>query len=121
VGLLVLRVVIGAVLADRGWATLSGPPVAQANAAVLLAQLAAGVALVLGLLTPLAAVIVATLELYRFLQPQPDPWIHILVTAISAALALLGPGARALDAWLFGWERIKIPDRRSRPDESTDQ
>jgi hypothetical protein len=31
-----------------------------------------------------------------------------LSAAIGAGLALVGPGAWSLDAWLFGWKRIDI-------------
>jgi hypothetical protein len=27
---------------------------------------------------------------------------------MGAALALVGPGALSMDAWLFGWKRIDI-------------
>ncbi|MDQ1472597.1 MAG: putative oxidoreductase [Bryobacterales bacterium] len=40
-----------------------------------------------------------------------DPWIHILLDALGASLAMLGPGAWSVDARLFGRKRIQIPQR----------
>jgi len=35
-----------------------------------------------------------------------DPWNCIFLGALGAALALVGPGAWSVDAYLFGWKRI---------------
>jgi len=71
----------------------------------------AAVLLLVGLWTPLAGTLMALSELcLAFLQP-PDPWIHILLGALGAALAMLGPGAWSVDARLFGRKRIQIPQR----------
>jgi hypothetical protein len=48
-----------------------------------------------------------------------DPWPHILLATLAGALALLGPGAWSIDARRFGWKRIVIRDRQTRPDTST--
>jgi hypothetical protein len=36
----------------------------------------------------------------------------VLLVALGAALAMIGPGAWSLDARLYGWRRIEIPKRR---------
>jgi uncharacterized membrane protein YphA (DoxX/SURF4 family) len=38
---------------------------------------------------------------------------HILLATLGTAVALLGPGAWSVDARLFGWKRINIPNRKS--------
>jgi putative oxidoreductase len=42
-----------------------------------------------------------------FLQHE-DPRPGILLAAIGAALALVGPGSLSIDARLFGWKRIDL-------------
>jgi putative oxidoreductase len=50
-------------------------------------------------------------EIYLAFAHSPDPWMHILLGILSAALAMLGPGAWSVDARLFGRKRIEIPQR----------
>jgi putative oxidoreductase len=67
--------------------------------------------LLLGLWTPFAGVLMAVAELWLALSGPADPWIHILLAGLAAALAMLGPGAWSVDARLFGRKRIHIPQR----------
>ena len=76
--------------------------------------------LVAGLWTPVVGTLTATLELATAFWHPSDVWIHGLVASLGVALALLGPGAWSVDAWLFGWRRIEIPERRSTRDRSSD-
>jgi uncharacterized membrane protein YphA (DoxX/SURF4 family) len=75
--------------------------------------LAAGAAalLLVGFLTPVAGVSMAVVELCLVLSHTTDPSMHILLGAVGAALAMLGPGAWSVDALLFGRKRIRIPQR----------
>jgi putative oxidoreductase len=112
VGLLILRLVAAiATLADGVKALQSGPPIGTAILCVLAA--AAGILLLAGLWTPVAGALVAIVELWIAFSRYGDPWMHILLAALGAALALIGPGAWSVDARLFGWKRIDIPDRKS--------
>jgi len=45
--------------------------------------------------------------LLAFSDPANQPF-YILLGALAAALALLGPGAFSVDARLFGWRRVEI-------------
>ena len=83
------------------------PPVAT------LQLVAAGAAalLLVGLWTPVAGVLTAVAELVLAFSHPADPWTHILLAALGASLAMLGPGAWSLDARLFGRKRIQIPQR----------
>ena len=52
-----------------------------------------------------------SLEVCHLVLLGGDPWIHILLLTLGISLALLGPGAWSVDARLFGWRRIEIPNR----------
>jgi len=114
-GLLVMRLVTGAALAVRAIAQISDQP-PSAAAELLIMETLAGAFMVFGFWTPIASGLVAVLELGRLVASHQDPWVHILLATLAAGLALLGPGAWSIDARLFGWKRIDIPDRRNRPD-----
>jgi hypothetical protein len=73
--------------------------------------IATGMLLVAGLWTPISGSLVAVLALWNLVSQSGDPWANILLGAIGAALALLGPGAWSADARLFGWKRIDVRDR----------
>ena len=74
----------------------------------------AGILLLAGLWIPIVGTVVTLLELWSVFSQAGDPWIHILLGTLGAALALLGPGGWSVDAYLFGWKRIDPPDRRVR-------
>jgi uncharacterized membrane protein YphA (DoxX/SURF4 family) len=73
----------------------------------------AGILLVAGLWTPIAGTVVVLIELLKILLHLGDPWIYVLLGTLGAALALLGPGGWSVDARLFGWKRVELPDRKS--------
>jgi putative oxidoreductase len=111
-----MRLVAGFTLVDHGITGLPGePPLGRAIVSVL--ATAAGVLLLAGLWTPLAGALAAGVELWcafsqRFSQTG-DPLTHILLATLGAAVALIGPGAWSVDARLFGWKRIEIPNPKS--------
>jgi uncharacterized membrane protein YphA (DoxX/SURF4 family) len=112
VGLLLMRIVAGAALIAQGinifWGEL------QIEAFILnLAATGSGLLLLVGLWTPFAGAIVAFIELWQALSQPVDPWTHILLGTVGAALAFIGPGAWSVDASLFGWKRIDIPTPKS--------
>jgi putative oxidoreductase len=111
VGLLILRLVAGAVLAIAGVQTIHSGP---SNEIVILYGIAAfvGLLLLIGLWTPVAGSVVAVVELCIAWSRSGDPWTHVLLATLGAALALTGPGAWSVDGRLFGWKRIEIPDRK---------
>jgi putative oxidoreductase len=88
---------------------LAAPPPALINLQLIAAG--AGALLLLGLWTPVAGVLMAVAELCLTFSHPVDPWRHILLGALGAALAMLGPGAWSVDARLFGRKRIQIPQR----------
>jgi putative oxidoreductase len=64
--------------------------------------------LLVGLWTPIAGVLMAVVELCFVLSHFNDPWMHVRLGALGAALAMIGPGAWSVDAHLFGRKRIEI-------------
>jgi uncharacterized membrane protein YphA (DoxX/SURF4 family) len=73
---------------------------------------AAGILLLVGLWTPIAGSLLAILALGSASLHPADPWTYILLGTLGAALALLGPGGWSVDAYLFGWKRVELPDQR---------
>jgi len=106
-----MRLVAGITLVDHGFIGLRGePPLGRAIVSVL--ATAAGMLLLAGLWTPIAGALAAGVELScAFAQPG-DPLAHILLVTLGTAVALVGPGAWSVDARIFGWKRINIPNRR---------
>jgi putative oxidoreductase len=111
-GLLLMRLTAGislivpsvAALLD---APLIGPGLLQAFSACL------GILLLAGLWTPIAGTLVAADALWNFFV-SGHPWRWLTLATLGAALALIGPGAWSVDAFLFGWKRIEIRDRDGR-------
>lgn len=103
-GLLMLRMAAGLQLLCESQCA-GAPPWWQA---ALLAGV--GLALVLGVLTPVAGVLAAA---YQLLCMTHAGWAHappLLIAAMTAiALVLMGPGAYSADARLFGRRRLVLP------------
>ena len=107
-----MRLVAGVTLIDRGVTRLwSDPPMLLTVLSVF--TIGAGLLLLIGLWTPIAGTLVASIEVWKLFLHAGDPWIYILSGTLSAALAMLGPGAWSIDARLFGWKRIDLPPRKS--------
>ena len=71
----------------------------------------AGLLLLFGSWTFVAAAIVAIAQLFIAFSHNQDPWVSVLLASLGVALALLGPGAWSVDARRFGWKRIEIRRR----------
>jgi uncharacterized membrane protein YphA (DoxX/SURF4 family) len=111
VGLLILRLGAGVPLIYFSIGSLMGAELAQpASVASNAVGAAGGILLLIGLWTPIAGAAVALTQLVLlFLQPfskQIDPFVHVFLPVLGAALAMLGPGAWSIDARLFGRKRL---------------
>jgi hypothetical protein len=127
-GLLGLRLVLAASVMAEG-AALLVRDLSESHAAAL--TVAADALLVLcgaftglGLLTPVVQTVVAAVKLasisewiWHLAASAGEAAVQVLVfqLAVSASLALLGPGAYSVDARVFGRHEIHIPPRAQFP------
>ena len=107
VGLLLIRIASGGALIIDGLQRFHGD---QMTSAVLfgLAAIGDGVLLLAGLWTPIAGCLVVAIVACGILFRHDPLYPGVLLAAMGAALALLGPGAVSFDARLFGWKRIDL-------------
>jgi uncharacterized membrane protein YphA (DoxX/SURF4 family) len=126
IGLLLLRVVVGATLVGHGVLCLLSSERVTLLVLVSFAVLSlSGVCLLIGFLTPILSLLACLENLgiafswfpLQLLSPFESKLALVPVIAISAAIALLGPGAFSLDARLFGWKEIVIPPASRPPQE----
>jgi uncharacterized membrane protein YphA (DoxX/SURF4 family) len=114
-GLLLLRLGVGIALIYLGISRLSGALGAPITVARDLIEVAGGIFLLAGLWTPVMGALIALDELcvaFSLYSSQPDSrLIHIFLAVLTAAMAMLGPGAWSIDARLFGRKRFKMGDR----------
>ena len=112
IGLVVLRVVLGIALIWRGVGRLSGDPSTHMTVLSVLG-IGAGLLLLMGLWTPVAATLVAAVQVWKICWKFGDPWIYILLGTIAVAVAMLGPGLWSVDARIYGWKRIDLPNPKA--------
>jgi putative oxidoreductase len=111
-GLLLLRFGAAVPLIVFGIAGL-GSGIGQSFSVVRgLIEVVCGLLLLVGLWTPIAAILVAVDRLSSaFSMPfahQEDQWLHIVLGVLAAGIAMLGPGAWSVDAHLFGRKRFEV-------------
>jgi putative oxidoreductase len=100
-GLLLLRIASGALLIRQG---LIGPH----SIVIEPLEAIAGILLIAGLWTPVAGIVVVVCQLWTAITVPDDLQSAVLIAAISAALAMLGPGSTSLDNLLFGRRRFDV-------------
>lgn len=109
-GLLILRLTLGGGLLVDALGGLHGSALSQTIPSA--AELLTGALIVVGLWTPIAAIIVCLLQLSIVLAADRTIELQLLRSAVALSLALLGPGAWSIDARLFGRRRVDIKHLR---------
>jgi uncharacterized membrane protein YphA (DoxX/SURF4 family) len=117
VGLLLLRFAVGLIALGEGVGYLTGRGPTLKMYAFGLAALVIGSSLLIGFLTPKAAVLAGGGSIAIALSWLPAPTLNPCgsklgaagVVVMAAALACLGPGAFSLDARRFGRREIVVP------------
>jgi putative oxidoreductase len=110
IGLMLLRLTLASSLFADATANLRGLVLSQAVPAAT--EILAGALIIVGLWTPIAAVIVCVLLFGILLTTRRTIELHLLQAALALSLALLGPGAWSFDARLFGRRRVEIRQLR---------
>jgi hypothetical protein len=111
IGLLLMRVVVGAVLLWYAGPKLSSDQPLHLTVAYASLALAA-LLLTVGLWTPVAGAVVAIIAIAEILTTGEPPVGRLLTATITGALTMLGPGRLSIDSRLFGWKRIEAPTRK---------
>ena len=101
-GLLILRVISAIAAFHYGVNGSASDP----KLSTRIIEGAAGLLLFIGLWTPIAGGALSLFALWCAFSGTVDSWGRLLLAAISAALAMLGPGAWSIDARLFGRKRL---------------
>ena len=117
VGLLLLRVLVACSLIAQSIGYVQMPNRSLVAWGLAALTFAGGAFLLIGLMTPFMAVLVAAGGVAAVLSFIPLPgsalsysYLAILnLIVLSIAIALLGPGAFSLDARMFGRREITIP------------
>jgi len=68
--------------------------------------------ILIGLWTPLFGTLTCLDEIWILFSRAGDLRIPIILATLSATLAMIGPGAWSIDAWLYGRKHIEMTDLR---------
>jgi uncharacterized membrane protein YphA (DoxX/SURF4 family) len=124
VALLLLRAIVGLTAIVQGFLYLSRGGRSSASGLLLGVLLAiSGVCLMIGFLTPIASILagVGCVASNISWVPAPvttlfdGPLVSLEMIVMAVSIAMLGPGAFALDARLFGRREIVIPPAPREP------
>lgn len=113
-GLLLIRIATGVSLTIDGIMRIHfGQPIPPSLLGLL--AVGDGVLLLAGLWTPLAGPLVVAVFAGELLFRHDNFYPGILLATMGAGLALVGPGAISVDAWIFGLKKIDIEKLNGSP------
>jgi uncharacterized membrane protein YphA (DoxX/SURF4 family) len=107
---LLLRITDGVFVIHQEVVQLAGSYHSSAALAFHSTALIAGALLLSGISTPIAATILAALEIGMLVFAIGRPEDAILSAAIALSVAMLGPGVWSVDAAIFGRRRLEFPN-----------
>jgi putative oxidoreductase len=107
--LLLLRLAAGILMIYDGVLALRIGPDLQTTILQSVA-IGAGTLLILGLWTPIAGALVVLVEICFAFLGTAHVRSNVLLGVLGAALAVLGPGIRSIDALRYGRKRFDIRD-----------
>jgi putative oxidoreductase len=108
-GLLAQRLLLGIAEVYCFVACVNATPVCETVVPQGIGALA-GILLLAGLWTPVAGILVAIMEAWIAFSLPTSAALPAVLAVLGASLAMIGPGAWSLDAWLFGRKHIEPPD-----------
>lgn len=108
-GLLAQRLLLGITQVYCFFACVNATPVCGTVVPQSIGALA-GILLLAGLWTPVAGILVAIMEAWTAFSLPASAALPAVLAVLGASLAMIGPGAWSLDAWLFGRKHIEPPD-----------
>jgi putative oxidoreductase len=115
-GLFLLRTALAAGLFADAITRLRTPDFLAVAAALAVsaavAELLAGALVWVGFRTAIVASLICLLQLALLALTPGEIELHLLRSAVSLCLALVGPGAWSVDARLFGRRRVEIHNLR---------
>ena len=103
-GLLVQRFLVSAILLHRVFLEFAKSP----HMIQVALPMTASLLLLIGLGTPYVGLLVAATQFWFVLSGAPDPWTAVIVSALAASLAMIGPGAWSVDALVFGRKHFEM-------------
>jgi len=115
--LLLLRLVVGGGASSQAWLLIiANHGAVNMSVVVALVVFVIGVALIIGLMTPIASVLLASGGLFLMLDSSilgllslfESGMARLEFIVMSVALIFLGPGTLSLDARLYGRREIKV-------------
>ena len=107
--MLLLRLLVGVTLIAQTVTQVRSSELSASAWVLAVLVLLGAVCLLLGFVTPVVAVSIGLASIAAF---------NLDIVVLSAAIALLGPGAFSIDARMFGRREIFIPNTRSQKREN---
>jgi putative oxidoreductase len=108
-GLLAQRLLLGITQVYCLFACVNATPVCGTIVPQSIGALA-GILLLAGLWTPVTGILMTIMEAWIAFSLPASAALPAVLAVLGASLAMIGPGAWSLDAWLFGRKHIEPPD-----------